>query len=577
MELTDFFTSNLSPGQKQYEALRAVAFNESALQEIAQRFGYTTQSLRTLVNRLLKGEHQLFPTVKPGPKKRQVSPEIINLIISLRRREKLSSTEICGELNGMDISLSTRTVERILSDAGFPRLHRRTFTERGITKKGAGIPQHSTNLAIAQLKPFRAECQVAGVFFFIPYIVESGILELVKKCSLPESSEIGSVQAALSFLALKLIGNERLSHIDNYNHDPGFGLFAGLNVLPKPTYICTYSCRTEAEMLLNFQKQLIENFLQRYPDNYASKTINLDFHSIPHFGEESQMEKVWTGTRNKAMKGANTFFAQDSQSDAIIYTRTDIKRSESSEEINKFVDYWLSLKGAVDETLVLDSKLTRYDILYDLDRKGIKFITLRRRSASLTEQTSGIPESDWERIKLNIPKRKWKKPLVHYSEVSLQKGENPLRQLIIKDHGRAEPTFLVSNNWDLKLTEFMEIYARRWRIENKLAELVKFFNLNTLSSPVMARIHFDLLWTVIADTLYHLFANDLRYYEKSRVQSIFRRFVDMPGLLVFDGKSVDLRIRKRAFTPILKGLKKLKGNIKIPWLDDLPLSITWTA
>ena len=30
-------------------------------------------------------------------------------------------------------------------------------------------------------------------------------------------------------------------------------------------------------------------------------------------------------------------------------------------------------------------------------------------------------------------------------------------------------------------------------IENKLSELVAFFNLNALSSPVMIRIHFDIL------------------------------------------------------------------------------------
>jgi len=31
---------------------------------------------------------------------------------------------------------------------------------------------------------------------------------------------------------------------------------------------------------------------------------NLDFHSIPHFGNKSEMEKVWCGSRGKAMKRA---------------------------------------------------------------------------------------------------------------------------------------------------------------------------------------------------------------------------------------------------------------------------------
>lgn len=69
---------------------------------------------------------------------------------------------------------------------------------------------------------------------------------------------------------------------------------------------------------MKFQQRMIKRFNQHYPDLYKGKTINLDFHSIPHFGEESEMEKVWCGTRGKALKGANTFFAQDGESDAPI-------------------------------------------------------------------------------------------------------------------------------------------------------------------------------------------------------------------------------------------------------------------
>ncbi len=65
------------------------------------------------------------------------------------------------------------------------------------------------------------------------------------------------------------------------------------------------------------------------------------------------------------------------------------------------------------------------------------------------------------------------------------------------------------------IKDILGVYAKRWRIENKLAELVAFFNLNALSSPIMIRIHFDILWTLIADTLYHRFAHDLRRFDRS--------------------------------------------------------------
>ncbi len=123
----------------------------------------------------------------------------------------------------------------------------------------------------------------------------------------------------------------------------------------------------------------------------------------------------------------------------------------------------------------------------------------------------------------------------------------------------------------------MIVYAKRWHIENKFAELVSFFNLNALSSPLMIRIHFDILWTVIADTLYHRFAQDLPRFEHERADSIARHFVNMPGQVVYDGNEFIIKIRKRAHTPILLGVKQLQNSFKIPWLGNRSLRIEWTA
>lgn len=577
MKVIELFTKNLSAKQKQYEAIRAVAFQEGNIEKIASQFGYSPQTLRNLINKALKGELIVFPEIKPGPKGRQTSDEHLDLIIALRRQQKINSYQIADELKAKGISISVRTVERVLSDAGFPKLRRRTLEERGLSKKGTLVPQRSAMLDFDLLKPFQAECKVAGIFFFLPYIIENRIIDAVEQCGLPGSSDINNHQAALSMLCLKLIGGERLSHIRQYDTDNGFGVFAGLNVLPKPSYMGTYSCRTDADTLLKFQREILGRFQEVNPELYQGQTINLDFHSIPHFGEELSMEKVWCGARGKSMKGANTFFAQDGDSDAVLYAKSDIKRAESSEEIKNFIDYWSGLKGITDQMLVFDSKLTRYDILYEIDKAGVKFITLRRRSKKMIDEAFALPDDQWQKVLLPIPKRKYKNVKVHDSKVVLLKNEKKLRQLIIKDHGRSEPTFIISNNENLKPKDLLAIYARRWHIENKLAELVDFFSLNALSSPIMVSIYFDLLWTVIADSLYHLFAADLRRFEKLQASALFRRFVDMPGIVHYDGKGFNIKIRKRNATPVLMGVKKLKGNIRVPWLYNRPVRIIWTA
>jgi len=94
--------------------------------------------------------------------------------------------------------------------------------------------------------------------------------------------------------------------------------------LPKSTYMSTYSFLTTSETVLDFQRQMITHLEHKYPSVYNGNYINLDLHSIPHYGDESQMEKVWEGAKHKIMKGADTVIAQDAKGKMILYTRTDI-------------------------------------------------------------------------------------------------------------------------------------------------------------------------------------------------------------------------------------------------------------
>ena len=575
VDLVKFFNEPASSRQKHYECVRAIVMDRLSVEEVSKKYGYKISTIYSLIKDAKSGKLVLFPEVKMGPKNRRTSVAIQEKIIKYRR-EFLSSLDIQKKLESEGIKISSRTIERILKDKGFRKLKKRTNKELGKTNKNRLIPNRSQQLNFAQLNSFKVDCPSIGAFFFLPYIIESGILGIVKKCKLPTSSRINSTSAALSMLLLKLIGNKRLSHISAYDKELGFGIFAGLNVLPKSVYMTSYSCLTSESMLLNFQEKLIEHFRTIYPELYSGNFINLDFHSIPHYGDESEMEKVWCGAKGKALKGANTVFAQDSKNNTILYMRADILRREEAQEVKKFISYWKRQKGKVDETLVFDCKFTKYLILDELTEDNIKFITLRRKNKKIIEKTLEIPKEKWNKVRLSIPKRKYQKISVYEEKIILNKCQNSFRQIIVKDHGRANPTYIITNNEELNLKTILEVYAKRWHIENKLSELVSFFNLNALSSPLMIRIHFDILWTVIADTLYHRFAQDLRRFEHCLAPTIYRKFISMPGKIIYDGDKFTIKIRKRAHTPVLIEVEKLKKPFKVPWLKNKTIEIIWT-
>ncbi len=575
IDLELFFKNPDSKKQKQYEAIRAFVVDKLSAQEVADKFNYKLSSVYTFIKMAKSGEMNFFPEPKKGPKQRHFSFEIQKQIFRYRNKN-LSHIDICKLLIKKGINISAQTVSRILSDAGFGKLQRRTNKELGLTLKNKTIPERSENLDFKSLKKFSVDTPAVGIFFFLPYIIETGIIDILKKSPLPSSSVIGTVQACLSILALKLIGNERLSNMESYDKEPGLGVFAGLNVLPKNTYMSTYSCLSSTEMILDFQKQIVKNLKQKYPNSYNGNYINLDFHSIPHYGEFSQMEKVWVGAKHKTMKGADTVIAQDAKSNMILYTRTDILRKEESDEVLKFVEYWKEVNTNVSETLVFDCKFTKYEVLDTLDNDNVKFITLRKRTKKLIDEILSIDEQNWTKVRLNIPKRKYKKVSVYEQNVKLSNCKNQFRQIAIKDHGREKPTLIITNDKNISMKYILEVYAKRWRVENKLAELVAFFNLNALSSPLMIRIHFDMLWTMIADTFYHIFAQDLRRFENNLAPTIFKKFINIPGRVIYDGNKFIIKIRKRAHTPILKDVEKLQNPIKVPWLNNKKLEIIWT-
>ena len=102
-------------------------------------------------------------------------------------------------------------------------------------------------LVLSSKQLFRVRTPAAGVFLFLPLLAEMGFDSLVCKAGYPGTKMIPGDAAMLSLLAFKLLRKERLSHVDDFNDDAALGLFAGLNVLPKKSFVTDYSYRTQRD------------------------------------------------------------------------------------------------------------------------------------------------------------------------------------------------------------------------------------------------------------------------------------------------------------------------------------------
>ncbi len=556
-----YFLHPVFDWQKRYEALRASFVDRLPAKVVAERFGYSQSYVNLLRHQFIHEKIDFSEPVPEGKIQRRKVDALTRSKICTMRDHRLSAGEIVQLLSEDGIELSVRTVERVLAEEGYSKLPRRSRLKIGLTVKGAKVPLVSHSIQISEFEYNKIDCDAAGVFLFAPFIERLKIDEIVKKAGLPGSKKIPATNYFLSFLALKLLGTQRYAHMGEHSFDPGTGLFAGLNVLPKCTSMSTYSYSIDSAHLMKLQKAFVNQAIKL--GLYDKQVINLDFHTIPHFGEESVLQKHWAGARNKVMKGALTLFAQDATSKLILYTAADIKKQEADDQVLDFFSFWEKMQRGVSPTFVFDSKFTSYPNLSTLTQLGIRFITLRRRGKKLIDTIDNL--GPWQRVHIPHAKRKYPKPLVYESMVEMKNYSGQLRQVIIRGNGREKPTFLISNDLETPVEILVGNYSRRWRVENVISEAVKFFNLNLLSSPILIKVHFDVVMTMIADTLYSMLAKKLRGFEDCDAPKIYRDFVRGKGKITIDGNKIIVTYPKRAHNPILRS---------VPW-HRVPRSLSW--
>jgi hypothetical protein len=218
------------------------------------------------------------------------------------------------------------------------------------------------------------------VFLFLPLLVALRFDQIARTAGYPASDFIPPHSALLSLLLLKLLDKERRSHINDFNFEPALGLFAGLNVLPKKSFVTAYSYRTgrpQQQALLAGWVPALARLL--FPEG---RTFSLDFHPIPYRGDDAGLENHPIPLAGKASPAVLTFFALEQGSRVLCYANANRTRAEQPGEVLRFVEFWRDLAAAPPQWLYFDSKVTAYPELSRLNEQGIWFVTIRRRGAA---------------------------------------------------------------------------------------------------------------------------------------------------------------------------------------------------
>jgi len=571
METKSFFLFPTLVTHKQYEALRMYFVENKPAQEVADHFGYTYRAFTSLVasfrNKLNADPTGsfLFVEYRPGRKISSNTNEVRSLIIEMRKKY-YSVPDIKVVLDGLGYSISEKSIFNIVSAEGFSRLPRRSKLVR----------QQLENIRIAADKSYPLDfipevfkSSNAGILMFLGLIKRYKIDTVIGRSDYPETSVIGKTASILSFLALKLANRRRYSCDDTWCMDRGMGLFAGLNVLPKTAWYTSYSDRVTSEMNRKFLKQLHRVWMKA---GLLEDTSNLDFTTIPYWGDDTHLENNWSGKRGKTLSSMLAVLAHDPDTGLIDYGNANILQKDESTVVLEFLDFYHSnsIKKEVKlRYIVFDSRFTNYENLKNLDREGIKFITIRRRGKRMLDRIPDMPSQDWEKVKVQCAGYKHRTLRVYDEQVFLKGYDQQIRQITITGTGKIKPAVIITNDFELKVENIIRKYARRWLVEKAISEQIDFFHLNMVSSSMVIKVDFDLSMSILAYNLYRILALELERYSNLSIQRLYDKFVLNGAVIIIKENTITVQLKKKRNLPLILEVMQQYSRQKYPWLNNM--------
>jgi len=557
---------------RQYEALRAFFVEHLPARKVAQRFGYTYGSFRVLCHQFRQNpRREFFQTIPKGPRSSPKRDPVRQRIIALRK-QNYSIYDIQHALQESGHQLSAAAISQTLTQEGFSRLPRRADAERPPALRPTAADVADVRQLSLEPRSFRT--RFGGLFLFVPFLTQIPLQKLLDKLCFPASRMVPADAALRSLLALKLYGNARHSHIMSSVFDEGLALFAGLNVIPKRSFLTEYSCRIPPSCYPAFISHWFDAMAKLGIDRGDS--FDLDFHTIPYHGDDALVEKHYVSKRSRKQKGILAFLAQDAQTRVFCYANASLRKEEQNDEILRFAEWWKQRTGKWPQELIFDSKLTTHANLNRLNEWGIQFITLRRRSPQMLHKVHQLPLSAWRRVELTGVTREYRTPRILDQTIPLSDYTGPMRQMVIRDLGHEEPTFLLTNHLTRSAPKLITRYAQRMLIENGIADSIDFFHIDALSSAVAMKVDCDLQLTLMASSLYRLLALKVNNgYQRVHSRHLFRDFIDATAYVMITESEIQVRFQKRAHNPLLIAAGLDREHHSIPWLGNKRLQLTF--
>lgn len=385
--------------------------------------------------------------------------------------------------------------------------------DASLKPKGIEVTRQSIHTELEALLRRGFTSTHAGGFFFIPYLMELDLYKPLGELSARKTTGIPTEKMALQLIWEPLFGYLKgIRYVDPISQ-ADFGALSGLPFICSASTEYRFLTESTIERAEQFQKYMGKQLLNL--GYITGDVINMDGHSIRLFSRK-EMKASYLSKDKAYGKAIRTFYTQDQASKKPLFAKAAYSGTTVAQvtpqlvEANKEI-----LEGPFltvnDKEWFIGSLLDQLDKIY-----GIQVLLPLKRTPKRISEMEAISFDKFKHRHDNQPIA---------TLVTELDGFNGKMKLFVKRNSDSTFFALITNKKYLRVARAMEIYRKRWRIENFFNENA-FLGLDRLPSLELNAIQTALTLKMASFHLVDNFRKNLpKPFSTMKPESIYQHFI----------------------------------------------------